>query len=67
MTRAENGILVPPDAKDEMVLGLREMMQRETRGYYSARARERAATFDARSAIQRYATIIAAARMSSSR
>ena len=67
MTRAENGILVPPDAKDEMALGLREMMQRETRDHYSARARERAAAFAARSAIQRYATIIAAAGTSSSR
>lgn len=65
MTRAEHGILVPPDDKDQMALGLREMMQSETREHYSAQARERAATFDAQSVIQRYAAVIAAARASS--
>lgn len=64
MTRAEYGILVPPEAREAMALGLREMMQRETRDHYSARARRRAASFDAQRVIKRYAELVAPAQAS---
>lgn len=58
MTPAHYGILVPPEAREAMALGLQAMTQNETRDYYSGKARERAATFDAQSVIERYAALI---------
>lgn len=66
MTPAHYGILVPPEAREAMALGLQAMTQTQTRNYYSAKARERAQTFDTQSVIRRYAALIQPAEATAS-